>query len=54
MSTNELGRENGHDDSTELEPRDARALTECMIVLPEGGDVFTVVGENGGTYGVDE
>ena len=53
MSTNDLDRENGHDDSTELEPRDARALTECMTVLPEDGDVFTVVGENGGTYGVD-
>jgi predicted nucleic acid-binding Zn finger protein len=38
---------------TELDARDARALTECMTVLPEGGDVYTVVGENGGTYSVD-
>jgi predicted nucleic acid-binding Zn finger protein len=49
------GRENGHDGrtDTELDARDVRALTECMSVLPEGGDIYTVVGENGGTYTVD-
>lgn len=55
------GRENGHDGrtdaeattDTDLDARDARALTECMSVLDEGGDVYTVVGENGGTYRVD-
>lgn len=36
-----------------IDPRTERALTECMSVLPEGGDVYTVVGENGGTYRVD-
>lgn len=41
------------DSSTELEQRDVRALTECMSVLPEGGDIYTVVGENGATYRVD-
>ncbi|WP_211195003.1 SWIM zinc finger family protein [Halorhabdus amylolytica] len=41
------------DRRTDLDDRDARALTECMSVLPKGGDVYTVVGENGGTYGVD-
>ncbi|MEF8826195.1 MAG: SWIM zinc finger family protein [Halapricum sp.] len=34
-------------------PRAQRALTECMTVLPEGGDVHTVVGEHGRTYTVD-
>jgi predicted nucleic acid-binding Zn finger protein len=55
------GRENGHDGrtdaeattDTDLDARDVRALTECMSVLDEGGDVYTVVGENGGTYRVD-
>jgi len=32
--------------------RDARALTECMTVLPQERDSYTVVGENGGTYRV--
>jgi hypothetical protein len=40
-------------DSIELEPRDARALTEAMTVLDEGGDVYTVVSESGSTYRVD-
>jgi len=40
--------------SPELTDRDARALTEYMTVLPKGGDVFTVVGQNGGgEYRVD-
>ena len=41
------------DDSIELEQRDVRALTECMTVLPEGGDVFSVVTESGSEYTVD-
>lgn len=40
-------------ESTDLEPRTERALTECMTVLPDGGEIYTVVGENGGTYRVD-
>lgn len=41
-------------ESIDLEnPRAQRALTECMTVLPEGGDLFTVVGEHGATYTVD-
>lgn len=39
---------------SELPPRALRALTESMVVLPEGGDIYTVVGENGnGEYQVD-
>jgi hypothetical protein len=38
---------------TDVEPRTERALTEYMTVLPDGGDVYTVVGENGSTYRVD-
>lgn len=37
----------------DVEQRTERALTECMTVLPEGGDIYTVVGENGTTYVVD-
>jgi len=40
-------------DSIDIDPRDARALIEYMTVLAEGGDVYTVVGQNGGTYTVD-
>jgi hypothetical protein len=41
-------------ESTDVEPRTERALTECMTVLPEGGDIYTVVGENqNGEYRVD-
>lgn len=36
---------------TDLTARDVRALTEYMSVLPDGGDVFTVVSE-GPTYAV--
>jgi predicted nucleic acid-binding Zn finger protein len=36
-----------------LDDRDVRALTECMTALCDGGSMFTVVGENGGTYRVD-
>lgn len=41
------------DESTDIEPRDARALTECQSVLPEADGLYTVVGENGETYTVD-
>jgi hypothetical protein len=34
-------------EATDLEPRTERALTECMTVLPDAPDLFTVVGENG-------
>jgi hypothetical protein len=37
----------------QLADRDVRALTECMTVLPDGGNIFTVVGENGQTHRVD-
>lgn len=38
----------------DLPPRTVRALTESMVVLPEGGEIYTVVGENGnGEYRVD-
>jgi len=49
MSTNET-----HDNES-IEPRTERALTEYISVLPDGdgADVYTVVGENGGTYRVD-
>jgi len=40
-------------EGTELDDRDVRALTEYMSVLDEGGDIYTVVGQNGGTYTVD-
>ena len=41
-------------EGTELDDRTERALAECMTVLPEGGDVYTVVGENqNGEYRVD-
>jgi len=41
-------------EGTDPEPRTERALTEAMTVLPEGGDVYTVVGENqNGEYQVD-
>jgi|APHM01.1.fsa_nt_gi hypothetical protein len=36
-----------HDhESTELDDRTERALTERMGILPQGGDLYTVVGEN--------
>jgi len=52
MTQFDSGRENGHE-STDLEPRTERALTECMTVLPDAPDLFTV-GENGNeSYTVD-
>lgn len=42
------------DGSTDLDDRTVRALTEYMTVLDGEGDVYTVVGENGGgEYRVD-
>jgi len=53
MSTNATPSQES-DGSIELDDRDVRALSEYMTVLGEGGDVFTVVGENGGgEYKVD-
>jgi len=40
-------------EGTDVEPRTERALTEYMTVLPESGDIYTVVGENGQSYRVD-
>jgi hypothetical protein len=38
----------------DIAPRTWRALSESMAVLPEGGDIYTVIGENGnGEYQVD-
>jgi hypothetical protein len=48
MSTNES------DDHESIDNRTERALTEYMTVLDEGGDIYTVVGENeNGAYQVD-
>ena len=38
---------------TELDDRDAAALTEYMTVLAEGGDVYSVTTESGREYVVD-
>jgi len=38
---------------TALEQRDARALTECMTVLPHGPDIYAVVSESGREHAVD-
>ena len=40
-------------DSTDFDRRDARALTEYMTVLGEGGDVYSVTTESGSEYAVD-
>lgn len=37
----------------ELDKRDVRALTQCMTVIPEGGDLFSVTSESGRSYTVD-
>jgi len=53
MSTNATPSQES-DGSIELDDRDVRAITEYMTVLAEGGDIYTVVGENGGgEYQVD-
>lgn len=49
MSTNDT---DAHD-STDFDRRDARALTEYMTVLGEGGDVYSVTTESGSEYAVD-
>jgi hypothetical protein len=41
------------DKPTDLEDRTVRALTEYLTVLPEGGDVHTVVSQSGSSYRVD-
>jgi len=53
MQEFDSAREKANDESTELDKRDVRALTECHSVLPEAEDMYRVVGENGGTYTVD-
>ena len=46
-------------DSTDLEQRDVRALTECMTVLPDTGrvkdadDLYLVISESGSEYLID-
>ncbi len=40
-------------EGTELDARDARALTEYMTALPLGGDVYSVTTESGSEYRVD-
>jgi hypothetical protein len=40
-------------ESTDLEARDVRALTEYMSTLPFGGDVYSVTTESGSEYRVD-
>jgi len=40
-------------ESTDLEQRDVRALTEYMTTLPLGGDVYSVTTQSGSEYCVD-
>lgn len=40
-------------DCTELEPRDARALTEYMTSLPLGGGIYSVTTQSESEYRVD-
>ena len=40
-------------ESTDLEERDVRALTEYMTTLPLGGDVYLVTTQSGSEYRVD-
>jgi len=55
MSTNATAaRKSAVTTEAEIDDRTRRALTEYMAVLPEGGDIYTVVGQNGGgEYRVD-
>lgn len=55
MTDFESAREKGNDESSriELDKRDVRALTEAMTVLPQGGEIHTVVSESGRSYTVD-
>jgi hypothetical protein len=34
------------EESSEIDDRTGKAVTECMGILPEGGDLYTVIGEN--------
>jgi len=47
------GLKKPNDESTDLEQRDVRALTEYMTTLPLGGDVYSVTTESGSEYRVD-
>ncbi len=40
-------------ESTDLDQRDVRALTEYMTTLPLGGDVYSVTTQSGSEYRVD-
>ena len=40
-------------ESTDLEQREVRALTEYMTVLPLGGDIYSVTTQSGSEYRVD-
>ncbi|WP_053966630.1 hypothetical protein [Haloarcula rubripromontorii] len=40
-------------ESTDLEQRDVRALTEYMTTLPVGGDMYSVTTQSGSEYRVD-
>jgi len=42
-----------NDESTALDQRDARALTECMTTLSLGGNIYSVTTESGSEYRVD-
>ena len=59
MTQFDTDRQNGHDTSTDLEPRDVRALTEVLTVLPDQPEVagadelYLVVSESGSEYTVD-
>jgi hypothetical protein len=45
--------ESESNESTDLEPRTERSLTQCMTALPQGGDVYSVTTESGNEYLVD-
>jgi len=47
------GLKKPNDESTDLDKRSVRALTECMSTLPKGGDIYEVVSESGKSYAVD-
>jgi len=44
---------NTPDANENIEPRTTCALTEYMIVLLEGNEIYTITGQNGCTYTVD-
>jgi predicted nucleic acid-binding Zn finger protein len=52
MSKYANGADKRHD-STELEQRDVRALTEYMTALPLGGGIYSVTTQSGSEYRVD-